>query len=32
MDFKSIEKEGLTKMVIKKEIANDDKKNVTIGK
>ena len=32
VDFKSIEKEGLVKMTIKKEIANDDKKNVTLGK
>ena len=32
VDFSSIEKEGLVKMTIKKEIANDDKKNVTLGK
>ena len=31
LDLKSIEKEGLTKMTIRKEIANDDMANKTVG-
>jgi hypothetical protein len=30
-DFKTIEKEGLSKMTTRKEMANDDKDNITIG-